>query len=75
VMGWSKKVPTTASDIMAEDALPVQLTKTLTGTSRATQIQLNRRCVIVMCLCVEFLGNFSHAVAVHPTQGSVCCVP
>jgi hypothetical protein len=31
VMGWSKKVPTTASEIMAEDALPVQLTKTLTG--------------------------------------------
>jgi hypothetical protein len=23
VMGWSKKIPTTAADIMAEDALPV----------------------------------------------------
>jgi hypothetical protein len=31
VMGWFEKVPSTAADIMAEDSLPVQLTKTLTG--------------------------------------------
>jgi hypothetical protein len=75
----SATLPTTAADIMAEDALPVQLTKTLTGREflrfKGYTDTAEEKVGFLMCLSVKFLGNFCHAIAVHPTQGSVCCMP